>query len=357
VGHGGNRNRANGLAGGCRHRRAGNVYVADYGTGRVQKFVTPATITLVSDVHNDQGRNVRLRALRSSGDAPGSGVTIPRYDVFRRIDPLPAASAPGLDEGSPSQIDLAGWEQVGSFNAYGESEYNVVVPALADATAASLEYSAFMVRAATDTPFIFYDSGVANGYSIDNLSPVSPAPLFAVYELGATHLHWPPSTASDFETFRLYRGSSADFVPGPGNLIASAPDTGYTDAGDAGSWYKLTAVDWNGNASPYAVVGPSQTVDVEPPASAVAFVLDGVRPVPTTGDRMVVHFALASDAPATLELFDVTGRCVRSRSVGGLGAGPHAVDLAQEGRVARGVWFVRLTQGPNEAVVRAIVLD
>ena len=334
---------------------AGNVYVAEYGNSRVQKFVTPGTVALVSDVRNDQGRSVRLRVLRSSGDAPGSGVTVPRYDVFRRIDALPAPQGSDDEGGLPSQVDLAGWDQVGSFSAYGESEYNVVVPTLVDATASSLEYSAYMVRAASDTPFTFYDSGVANGYSVDNLAPGSPAPLLAVYVPAATHLHWGPSAAADFQTFRLYRGSSEDFVPGLGNLIATTPDTGHVDAGDAGSWYKLAAVDWNGNASPYAVVGPTQTVDV--PSRDVAFALDGVRPVPASGERMVVHFALASDAPATLELIDVTGRRVRSRSVGGLGAGPHAVDLAEDGRVARGVWFVRLTQGPNEAVVRAIVLN
>lgn len=75
--------------------------------------------------------------------------------------------------------------------AHGESEYNVVVPTPVNSTASSLEYTAYM--------------------------------------------HWVPSTASDFATFRLYRGTDAGFVPGPGNLVTATIDTGYVDAGPAGS--------------------------------------------------------------------------------------------------------------------------
>ena len=328
---------------------AANVYVVDY--SRIQKFTTPASIAFVSDVRNDQGRQVRLRVKRASGDSPGSGLTIPRYDVFRRIDPLP-----GQDSASPTGMQLVGWDQVGSFPAYGETEYNIDVPTLADATAASLEYSTYMVRAATSDLFTFYDSGPASAFSVDNLSPSTPAPFQAAFAAGVTQLTWGPSADNDFETFRLHRGASANFVPGPGNLIASTTDIAFADAGPAGGYYKLTAVDWNGNESVFAVVGPGQTTDV-PAIPTVAFALEGTRPNPASGGRLMVHFALPTGEAATLELLDLAGRRVTERTVGTLGAGRHSVDLTEGRRLKPGLYFVRLTQGANQRIVRTTLLD
>jgi hypothetical protein len=276
--------------------------------------------------------------------------------VFRRIDVLPAPAVT-TDAATPREIQLAGWEQVGSFSAYGESEYNVVVPTLVDATAASLEYSAFMVRAATADPYTFFDSGTENGFSVDNLSPPAPAPFLAAYSGGATHLHWGASTAGDFATFRLYRGESADFVPGPGTFVTATPDTGYADVGAAGSFYKLSAVDFNGNESLFALVTPNQTTDVTDAAAPLAFALEGVRPNPAFGGRLLVHFALPNGAPATLELLDVAGRRVRERAVGAMGAGRHVVDLSGSERLKPGLYFLRLTQGANQRVARATLMD
>lgn len=114
------------------------------------------------------------------------------------------------------------------------------------------------------------------------------------------------STAGDFATFRLYRSASADFVPGAGTLVALA--------------------------------------------------LEGARPNPAIGRAMMVTLALPSAAPAMLGLIDVAGRRVRGRAVGSLGAGRHAVDLAEDWRLKPGLYFLRLTQGTNERAVRTTVI-
>jgi sugar lactone lactonase YvrE len=340
---------------------AGNIYVADEDTHRIEKFAAPPSVAFVSDVRNDQGRQARLRILRSSADSPGSGATIQRYDVYRRIDPLatPAsARAATRDAASPASAQLAGWEQVGSIAARGDAEYNVVVPTLVDATSASTEYSAYFVSAATADPLTYFDSGLENGISVDNLPPPAPSPFLAAYAGGATHLHWSVSPAGDFGTFRLYRGVTAAFVPSAGNLVSTSPDTGYADVGAAGSYYKLAAVDRNGNESAYALVGPGQTVDVAPGGpTPIEFALDGARPNPARGGRMLVSFALPGNAPATLELFDLAGRRIVGRDVGMLGAGRHAVDLASGHRLPAGMYVIRLTQGGNRRVVRAAVME
>jgi hypothetical protein len=306
---------------------AGNVYVGD-SNNLIQKFTTPASIAFVSDVRNDQGRQVRLRVKRAGGDSPGAGVTIPRYVVFRRVD-----AVPGIASVSPTGIRTLRWDLIGTFSAYGESEYNVVVPTLADATAASLEFSTFIVRAVTSNPFTFYDSGTASAFSVDNLPPSTPAPFMGQFTAGVTHLTWGASAALDFETFRLYRGASADFVPGPGNLIATTTDVAYADAGPFGSYYKLTAVDWNGNESTYALLTPTQTIDARRSCDR----LRARRRAPLTGERWAeCSFTSRSDGGAgDARAIDVTGRRLMTRNVGSLGAGRHVMDLAQGERLGR----------------------
>ncbi|HTO92468.1 MAG TPA: T9SS type A sorting domain-containing protein, partial [Candidatus Sulfotelmatobacter sp.] len=154
----------------------------------------------------------------------------------------------------------------------------------------------------------------------------------------------------------VYRGASAGFTPSPGNLIATRSDTGYVDAGAAGGYYKLSAVDVNGNESGFALLTPAGTTAVGGAVSA-SFALAGLMPNPGRGDRLTVAFSLASAEPARLELYDVSGRRVSARDVGTLGAGYHVIGLAQGHRLAAGLYVMRLTQGARVATVRAAVVE
>jgi len=212
------------------------------------------------------------------------------------------------------------------------------------------------VQAVTSTPSTVFSSATAYGYSIDNLAPPSPSPFNAAYVSGATYLHWGVNPAPDFATFRLYRGASAGFAPGPGNLVAATTDTGYVDVGPAGRWYAIAAVDLNGNVSPYALLGPSQTTDASGPAP-LAFALERPWPNPTPNGSLGVRFALPVGAAARLDLVDVAGRVMVSREVGPLGAGVHTVILAQGRHMSPGLYFVRLRQGANMKTVRVTVLE
>ena len=70
--------------------------------------------------------------------------------------------------------------------------------------------------------------------------------------------------------------------------------------------------------------------------------LAGARPNPSSGAPAVV-FTLATDDPARLELFDLTGRRVETREVGALGADEHLIRL--RAGLAPGIYVARLTQG------------
>jgi hypothetical protein len=100
----------------------------------------------------------------------------------------------------------------------------------------------------------------------------------------------------------------------------------------------------------------TQTLDA-PVAPPRELALRGATPNPASATRMTIAFDLPSDAPAHLELVDVGGRRVMSRDVGAMGAGRHAVDLANGGRIAPGVYWVRLAQGATSRISRVAVVD
>ena len=150
----------------------------------------------------------------------------------------------------------------------------------------------------------------------------------------------------------------------------------------AGPWSSLTTV--NGDAtgtfavddrtvSPggvyrYQLVVSSQRgsvfggeVQISVPAGATAvvdgtprFALEPLWPDPLVG-RMEVTFALPSDAPARLEVLDVTGRLLRRREVGGFGVGRHQLELGTAGEFRPGLYFVRLTQAGAVRTQRVVI--
>jgi hypothetical protein len=190
---------------------------------------------------------------------------------------------------------------------------------------------------------------------VDNLAPRTPTAFTAAYASGRVTLRWAANTEADLGHYLLYRGSTAAFVPAPGNLVVASPDTGYVDAVSAIYYYKLCAVDVHGNASAFATQLPTWTAGVDGGAP-LAFALESARPNPSRGEQLSVAFTLPTPAPARLELVDVSGRRVAEREVGVLGAGRHLVALAAGRPLAPGLYLVRLTQGANVRVTRVAVL-
>lgn len=106
--------------------------------------------------------------------------------------------------------------------------------------------------------------------------------------------------------------------------------------------------------SPEFVIGSTLGVDGGP---AVALALRRSTPNPQSSRSVRLDLALASDAPARVELIDVTGRTRWSEELTGLGAGSHTLSMAPRGAVSPGLYFVRLTQGTREARLRLTILD
>jgi hypothetical protein len=148
------------------------------------------------------------------------------------------------------------WEALATLPAEGLAGYGYAAATTQDSMHAGNPYTAFFVSALTADPFTFYQSEVDSGYSVDNLAPPTPVPFTATYGAASNALHWAASRAPDLGEFRLYRGTSAIFVPDASTLVGSTRDTGYVDISGA-YHYKLVAVDVHGNLSRYAAVSPN----------------------------------------------------------------------------------------------------
>jgi len=199
-------------------------------------------ITGVKDVKNDQGGFVKLSWSNSWLDAdPQFGVF--DYRIWRSV-PSALAQAQALTRAFSSDPDEAAandallilpsaapnyaWEIVGTQSAAGLSAYSFVASTTSDSVPGSFPRTAFMVEARNGTSVAadHWFSAPDSGYSVDNLAPAAPAPFTDQYGAGSTALHWNPNHEADLAGYRLYRGSTPGFVPGPANFVADLPDTG-----------------------------------------------------------------------------------------------------------------------------------
>jgi len=318
-------------------------------------------ITSIKDVRADHGRAVQIDFAASGFDFFGSATPITGYAVYRQASAMPpssarpATSASVKDTARPANTERAGWDYLLTVPATCDGPYQIVAPTLTDSSSTGTNAEMFSVRALTATPGVYYDGAGVSGYSVDDIAPALPVPFTADWARGTTYLHWGANTESDFAYFRLYRGTSAGFVPGAGNVITTTSDTGYVDAGATGKYYyKLSAANLSGIESGYAVVTPSGTAGVDDAGIPGALFLAAPNPNPArTGTTL--RFGLPRDATVSLRIYGVDGRLVRELAGGMFAAGEHALawDLrdGSGGAVGAGVYFARLTV---EGVTRAV---
>lgn len=334
------------------------------------------TLTSVADFPADQGGKVRLQWTASYIDTFPS-YEVSQYGIWRQVTAAAAQAAvrhgatwasareaaagarPGLLRTTVAGGQTLYWEGVSTVAARGDSVYTFTAPTFQDSVGASNPLTTFMVDAhAAFVPEI-WTGAPDSGYSVDNLAPPAPSPFTGVYASGVTYLHWGLDPAPDFSTFRVYRGTTAAFTPTASTMIAAGADTGYADAGPAGGYYKLSAVDVHGNESPYAVLGPTDVTGTGSPPAPTRLALGRASPDPAHGVT-TIDFELPRASFVSLEVFDGAGREIRELVHGAVALGRHEARWNGEdrtgARVRPGVYIVRLSALGRELSERCVRL-
>jgi len=203
-------------------------------------------IRFVHDVKPDQGGAVRVRWRASLSErAYDPNDPLPRvtgYTLYRRID---GALAPALGL-RPSGAAAAALREAPRGDAAlalppGEWDVLTTVPATLDsvyqnrgADAMRLDVGRHLLERVprarlTDQVGTFYDAPLDSGYSVDDIAPGVPEGFAVQPAPGGTQLTWQPSSAPDFQYFRVYRDTDPGFTPGPATLVHATATTTWTD--------------------------------------------------------------------------------------------------------------------------------
>lgn len=308
-------------------------------------FLPPGApfLTEVSDVGNDQGRQVRLVWNASPED--GSAFTvITGYAVFRKQGPYKRGG------GGDKMVPPGNWDYLTTVPAFGQPTYRCVVPTLCDSTVAEgMGLSTFFLRAMTPDPLEFFDSPPCSGYSLDNLAPMVPQNLV----LAGTLLGWDPAADEDFGYFTVY-GSSSQVLDASAAVVGRTTGTSFAVGGSPHPYYHLTATDFAGNEGPAATTGGVSDV----PGAASPHDLHAAVPNPFNPSTRI-SFNLAEAGHARLSIYDAAGRLVAILVDEHLGAGLH--QAMWDGRdsagrsAAAGVYMYRMEIG-TYAQSRGMVL-
>lgn len=336
-------------------------------------------ITGITDVPDDQGGQVRITIARSDRDTLGLALEpVSRYNIWQRVDdPAALAASPGsepiiIDSGegrflvtAPTAVLPGGtWELIGSFDATNTDEYQYRATTLADSSASGTPYSVYIVSAHTTNPDAWFVSEPDSGYSVDNLAPAMPMSLAGDQSIipEGLELTWDPNTENDLAGYHVYRGLTSDFVPGPGNLIASPTDPYIFDGDwqwDSGFFYKVSALDSHDNESPYALLLPDDVTGDDPPAVPLASYLEQNFPNPFNPVTSIA-FGLANPVHVCLRIYDASGRLMRTLVDERKDAGHYTIDwngLGNDGhQAASGVYFYKLVAGSFRETRKMILL-
>ncbi len=326
-----------------------------------------ADIDSIVDVPGDQGGWARIHFTRSSYDM---GDLVP-YNVWRRVDDPVVAQAvvyrgerqeksddPGLiqwngrgfldPESAPAADFPAGtWEILGSFIGDGRDQYIYLAPTQGDSSGSGIDYDAFVVSVFTG--YGWHHSVPDSGYSVDNIAPGVPLGMMVAYNTGSgNQVTWDPSPEQDFQYYRIYRGDSEDFVPGPGNLVHQTATESWSDPEYDGwdVYYKVTALDHAGNESDAA--SPESVTGDDVPSVPKVFALYQNNPNPFN-PTTTIRFDLPSAVHVKLCVYNVKGELVATLVDQHMKEGRKEISWVvgsdHGGAVTSGIYFYRLVAG------------
>jgi len=341
--------------------------------GRPEPTIRPAV-----DNPSDQGGHVIVRWTASQRDLYYAPL-ISFYSVWRSTDVI--AFTAGMEAGAKHAGDaravsrehagtavwkeetLAGpvyWEWVSNVGATYLPSYSYTSPTRQDSTAGDAAVNHFKVLAHESGGRI-WESATSSASSVDNIAPSAPL-LLAIQASGQNVvLTWKPVDDLDFATYSLYRKGSNGVQPVPVNFLTDRTLPTYTDVGAApgGYYYIVTAKDTHGNQSaPSNEVSLLGSTGVDDTPAVTAFTVRPNFPNPFSA-RTDLNLGLPSASEVSLEVFDIAGRRVLSRSLGQLKKGWQriAFDATDAGGspLASGVYFYRVNSGGKSITNKMVI--
>jgi len=300
----------------------------------------------ITDVGNDQGRRVYVTWCRAAQDAPGSPTPVTAYELWRRIDP---ASPPDRD------YPPGDWCYLASIPAHGEETYTALAETACDSTiTGGMCWSVFFIRAATEDPYVFFDSAPDSGYSLDNLAPGVPT---GFHFADAALLAWDEAAEENFDYFTVY-GSETGNLDEAAFLIGQTIETTMDISGHPFAFYHLTATDFAGNEGNEATLGASGVEGVS--GLPALLCLRPARPNPGRAGSMIC-FDLPRAGVISLDVYDAGGRYVVNLIDEWRLPGTHTVQWTgrdgKEQPVPAGVYFIHLRAGSEMRSERLLVID
>lgn len=303
----------------------------------VSLYTPEFKIEFITDIPNDQGRQVRLNWMAHTFDThPVDELLITEYTIWRMIDKELGIHKTNMD---------GDWDFITTVPAVQDSLYNVIVPTLADSNENGMYMSVFVVRAHTANIQEHWATNADSGYSIDNLSPEKVGGLLAdVINNTDIQLDWDESTDADFSHYNIYRGEEPGFLPE--NLLASTTLPSYLDENvEQKTWYyKISAVDFNGNEGPFSDE-VSVLVTRLQQLEAVVKVFDLKQNYPNPFNPLtIIRYQLPKAAQVKITIFNTRGQKLSMLVSEQQNPGYHQVTWDASG-YASGIYYYTIQAG------------
>jgi hypothetical protein len=165
------------------------------------------------------------------------------------------------------------------------------------------------------------------------------------------HLTWNVNQENDLSHYSVYRGLNENFVPTPGNRVATSTEPDWFDSSwrwDSGYYYKVSATDVHDNQSGFALLRPDNVTGTETPKAPDASYLTQNYPNPFNPTTRIA-FGLSAQGNVSLRIYDVSGKLLRVLVSNDRRAGRY--EETWDGRdsngrtVSSGIYFYRLDAG------------
>lgn len=333
------------------------------------------TISMIKDVPEDQGKQVRVMWSKFAADSPAATNAVTSYSIWRRVDD--AANSTGIQLGSKADLIAAGvqgnvgkryvvnqagtWDFVGWLPASGYEVYSTVVPTVYDSTAGGMHWSVFFISG--QSRGVVYETAPDSGYSVDNLAPFAPSNVVGSQVVNTVALQWDEPVDADFKYFAIYRSTTAGFDPAGMTPLATLIDNSYVDTDIVRGttyYYRLSAYDFAGNQSQFSAELPVAVTTVGERSSGVPteFAMQQNYPNPFNPET-TINYQLPSPDHVRLVIFSALGQEVRRLIDRSQPAAYHTVvwDGRDEAgnQLPSGIYFYRLETSKFTAMKKMVL--